>query len=165
MPTGNSWEYPPCTYQVSLYLILKENSYQFCGSNYLKTSGIAMGTKKAIAFANLFIARIENQILRQSCIEPCHQRIFSRMWWEASVLTAGRQIFGQRQKSAELKPQEKMGEKRLFMWVTIKTLPNCKPCIKSLWAPRVIMNHCFGNNILTMCIPYGTQVSRDKIES
>ena len=138
MPTGNSREYPPCTYQVCLYLMLKENSYQFRGSNYLKTSGTAMGTKKAIAFANPFIAWIENQILSQSCIEPCHQRIFSRMWWEASVLAAGRQIFGQRQNSPELKPQEKMGEKRLFMWVTIKTLPNRKPCIKSLWAPRVI---------------------------
>ena len=138
MPTGNSQEYPPCTYQVCLYLMLKENSYQFRGSNYLKTSGTAMGTKKAIAFANPFIAQIENQILSQSCIEPCHQRIFSRMWWEASVLAAGRQIFGQRQNSPELKPQEKMGEKRLFMWVTIKTLPNRKPCIKSLWAPRVI---------------------------
>ena len=57
-----------------------------------------MGTKKAIAFANLFMAQIENQILRQSCIEPDHQRIFSCMWWEASVLAAGRQIFGQRQK-------------------------------------------------------------------
>ena len=62
--------------------MLKENSYQFRGSNYLKTSGTAMGTKKAIAFANPFKARIENQILSQSCIEPCHQRIFSRMWWE-----------------------------------------------------------------------------------
>ena len=87
--------------------MLKENSYQFRGSNYLKTSGTAMGTKKAIAFANPFIAQIENQILSQSCIEPCHQRIFSRMWWEASVLAAGRQ-------------------------------QNRKPCVKSLWAPRVI---------------------------
>ena len=28
--------------------------------------------------------------------------------------------------------------KKAFMWVTIKTLPNRKPCIKSLWALRVI---------------------------
>ena len=37
-----------------------------------------MGTKTAVAFANILMARIEDQILRQSCIEPHagHQRIF-----------------------------------------------------------------------------------------
>ena len=37
-----------------------------------------MGTKMAVAFANILMARIEDQILRQSCIEPhpSHQRIF-----------------------------------------------------------------------------------------
>ena len=44
-----------------LYLILIENSFQFCGSNYLQTHGTAMGTKMAVAFANIFIARIEKQ--------------------------------------------------------------------------------------------------------
>ena len=29
-----------------------------------------MGTKMAVAFANIFMARIENQILAQSCIKP-----------------------------------------------------------------------------------------------
>ena len=52
-----------------LYLILKENSFQFCGSNYLQTHGTAMGTKMAVAFANIFIARIERQILSESCIK------------------------------------------------------------------------------------------------
>ena len=53
-----------------LYLILTENSFQFCGSNYLQTHGTAMGTKMAVAFANIFMARIEKQILSQSCIKP-----------------------------------------------------------------------------------------------
>ena len=53
-----------------LYLILTENSFQFCGSNYLQTRGTAMGTKMAVAFANIFMARIERQILSQSCIKP-----------------------------------------------------------------------------------------------
>ena len=44
-----------------LYLILTENSFQFCGSNYLQTHGTAMGTKMAVAFANIFIARKEKQ--------------------------------------------------------------------------------------------------------
>ena len=53
-----------------LYLILTENSFQFCGSNYLQTHGTAMGTKMVVAFANIFMARIERQILSQSCIKP-----------------------------------------------------------------------------------------------
>ena len=53
-----------------LYLILTENSFQFCGSNYLQTHGTAMGTKMAVSFANIFMARIERQILSQSCIKP-----------------------------------------------------------------------------------------------
>ena len=44
-----------------LYLILIENSFQFCDSNYLQTHGTAMGKKMAVAFANIFIARIEKQ--------------------------------------------------------------------------------------------------------
>lgn len=71
----NSPEYPPppTPRQVPtkylreiLYLILKENSFQFCSSNYLYTYGTAMGTTMAVAFANILI---ENQILRQSCIK------------------------------------------------------------------------------------------------
>ena len=53
-----------------LYLILRESSFQFCGSNYLQTHGTAMRTKMAVAFANISMARIEKQILGQSCIKP-----------------------------------------------------------------------------------------------
>ena len=49
-----------------LSLILKENSFQFNGKNYLQTHGTAMGTKMAVAFANIFMASIEKEILRQS---------------------------------------------------------------------------------------------------
>ena len=54
-----------------------------------------MGTKMAVAFANILMARIEDQILRQSCIEPhpSHQRIFlgygrmlpTNLWPKAEV--------------------------------------------------------------------------------
>ena len=37
-----------------LSLILKENSFQFNGKDYLQTHGIAMETKMAAAFANIF---------------------------------------------------------------------------------------------------------------
>ena len=49
-----------------LSLILKENSFQFNGKDYLQTHGTAMGTKMAVAFVNIFMASIEKEILRQS---------------------------------------------------------------------------------------------------
>ena len=45
-----------------LSLILKENSFQF--------NGMAMGTKMAVAFANLFMAEIETKLLNESRIKP-----------------------------------------------------------------------------------------------
>ena len=42
-----------------LTLILKENSFQFNGKNYLQIHGTAMGTKMAVAFANIFMVDIE----------------------------------------------------------------------------------------------------------
>ena len=53
-----------------LRLILKENSFQFNGKNYLQIHGAAMGTKMAIAFANIFMAEIETQILSKSVVKP-----------------------------------------------------------------------------------------------
>ena len=48
-----------------LSLVLKENSYQFNGKDYFQTHGTAMGTKMAVAFANIFM-----EILRQSVNRP-----------------------------------------------------------------------------------------------
>ena len=53
-----------------LGLILKENSFEFKGENYLQTHGTAMGTKMAVAFANIFMAEIETDPLNQSRIKP-----------------------------------------------------------------------------------------------
>ena len=53
-----------------LSLILKENSFQFNGKNYLQTHGTAMGTKMTVAFANIFMASIEKEILRRSVNKP-----------------------------------------------------------------------------------------------
>ena len=64
-----------------LYLILTENSFQFCGSNYLQTHGTTMGTKMAVAFANIFMARIERQILCQSCIKPLFWKRYMTVYW------------------------------------------------------------------------------------
>ena len=43
----------------SLRLILQENSFQFAGKNYLQIHGTAMGTKMAVAFANIFMSKVE----------------------------------------------------------------------------------------------------------
>ena len=53
-----------------LSLKLKENSFQFNGKDYLQTHRTAMGTKMAVAFANIFMASIVKEILRQSVNKP-----------------------------------------------------------------------------------------------
>ena len=59
-----------------LSLILQENSFQFNGKDYLQTHGTAMGTKMAVAFANIFMAKIEKEILRQSDTKPIFWKRF-----------------------------------------------------------------------------------------
>ena len=44
-------------------LILKENSLKFNDKHSLQTLAIAMGTKTAVAFAVIFMAHIEKQLL------------------------------------------------------------------------------------------------------
>ena len=44
-----------------LRLILQENSCQFNKRNYLQTHGTAMGTKMAVAFANIFMGEAESK--------------------------------------------------------------------------------------------------------
>ena len=51
-------------------LILKENSFQFNGKHYLQTHGTAMGTKMAVAFANIFMNAIEAELSRLSSYKP-----------------------------------------------------------------------------------------------
>ena len=54
----------------ALELILQENSFRFTGKNYLQTHGTAMGTKMAVAFANIFMGKVESQILERSATKP-----------------------------------------------------------------------------------------------
>ena len=49
--------------QEMLRLILKETSFHFNDRLYLQTYGTAMGTKKAVSCANIFMAQIETEIL------------------------------------------------------------------------------------------------------
>ena len=46
-----------------LKLILKENSSHFDGQNQLQTQGTAMGTKVAVSFADIFMAKVETGVI------------------------------------------------------------------------------------------------------
>ena len=71
------WGKPCHSYQVEmLSLILQENSFQFNGKDNLQTHGTAIGTKMAVAFANIFMAKIEKEILRQSTTKPIFWKRF-----------------------------------------------------------------------------------------
>ena len=52
-----------------LKLILQENSFQFNGRNYLQNHGTAMGTKVAVAFAHVFMSKVESEIISESKIK------------------------------------------------------------------------------------------------
>ena len=54
----------------ALGLLLQENSFQFCGKNYLQTHGTAMVTKMAVAFANIFMGKVEIALLNRSAFKP-----------------------------------------------------------------------------------------------
>jgi len=56
-----------------LRLILQENSFEFNDKNfknYLQIHGNAMGTKMAVAFANIFMSSVETEIISQSNTKP-----------------------------------------------------------------------------------------------
>ena len=57
-------------------LILKENSFKFNDKHFLQTHGIAMGTKMAVAFAVIFMAHIEKQLLAASPQKPIFWKRF-----------------------------------------------------------------------------------------
>ena len=47
---------------------------QFNGKNYLKTHGTAMGTKMAVSWANIFMAKIETTLMQQNETKPFEWR-------------------------------------------------------------------------------------------
>ena len=59
-----------------LSLILQENLFQFNGKDFLQSHGTTMGTKMAVAFANIFMAKKECEILRQSNTTPIFWKRF-----------------------------------------------------------------------------------------
>ena len=53
-----------------LGLTLNKNLFQLNGETYLQTHGTAMGTKMAVSFANIFMAKIETTLIQHSEIKP-----------------------------------------------------------------------------------------------
>lgn len=66
----NNTPIPTNSLRNMLRLILQENSFHFNGRNYLQTHGTAMGTKMAVAFANIFMSAVESKIIGKSKIKP-----------------------------------------------------------------------------------------------
>ena len=67
----------PATHlRVLMRLILKENSFKFNDKHFLQTHGIAMGTKITVAFAVIFMAHIEKQLLAASPQKPIFWKRF-----------------------------------------------------------------------------------------
>ena len=50
--------------------VLKLNNFEFNGEHYLQINGTAMGTKMAPSYANIFMGRLENQLLELSPYKP-----------------------------------------------------------------------------------------------
>ena len=61
---------PPGTMSDLLKIVLTHNYFQFEDKMYHQVQGTAMGTKMAPAYANLFMAELENELLANSAITP-----------------------------------------------------------------------------------------------
>ena len=66
----NKTAIPTPLLEQALRLILQETSFEFNGKNCLQTHGTAVGTKMAVSFANIFMTKVETDILSQSVTKP-----------------------------------------------------------------------------------------------
>ena len=51
-------------------MVLKKNNFTFNGDHYLQINGTAMGTKMAPSYANIFMGKLEKQLLESSIERP-----------------------------------------------------------------------------------------------
>lgn len=75
-PDSEEVPIPPETLKDLLGLVLKHNYFQFHDSMYHQIQGTAMGTKMAPAYANIFMAELEESLLEGSPIQPTLWRRF-----------------------------------------------------------------------------------------
>ncbi len=69
-PDSDDVEIPPETMRDLLNIVLTKNYFQFADSMYHQVQGTAMGTKMAPAYANLFMAELEERLLDNYHIKP-----------------------------------------------------------------------------------------------
>jgi hypothetical protein len=51
-------------------MVLEKNNFTFNGDHYLQINGTAMGTKMAPSYANIFMGKLEKQLLESSIERP-----------------------------------------------------------------------------------------------
>ena len=54
--------------------VLKNNNFEFNGKHYVQKLGTAIGTRMAPSYANIFMDRLERQLISQAVIKP-------HTWW------------------------------------------------------------------------------------
>ncbi len=69
-PLSEEVPLPPNTMADLLGIVLKQNFFQFSDFVYHQVQGTAMGTKMAPAYANLFMADLEEKLLENSTVDP-----------------------------------------------------------------------------------------------
>jgi hypothetical protein len=69
-PLSDEVTIPPNTMSDLLKIVLTRNYFQFADKMYHQIQGTAMGTKMAPAYANLFMAELEENILANSTTKP-----------------------------------------------------------------------------------------------
>ncbi len=67
---SNEVPIPPESMRDLINIVLTKNYFQFADKMYHQIQGTAMGTKMAPAYANLFMAELEEQLLRPYPIQP-----------------------------------------------------------------------------------------------
>ena len=55
-------------------MVLKSNNFQFNGKHYVQKLGTAIGTRKALSYANIFMDKLESCLLREAEFKP-------HTWW------------------------------------------------------------------------------------
>ncbi len=69
-PDSDEVDIPPGTMKDLLNIVLTKNYFQFADTMYHQVQGTAMGTKMAPAYANLFMAELEERLLDNYHIKP-----------------------------------------------------------------------------------------------
>ena len=79
-PPGGKAPIPTKYLTEMLQLILTENAFQFCSSNYLHTQRTAMGTKIAVGFANTLQTHRNFSVHETLLVSPirCEERLHYR---------------------------------------------------------------------------------------